>query len=188
VTAKLDPALCARLVSGAKKHDEAMTTGTAVAGLYRSDELDDQLIQFREAHAEFSGQPMHVVAVAASDKPIELDATCFATTGNGPHGGADARGIAWMRNNLRDLADQLEAALAEVRGIDAIRALALAGSHPPVSGALSEFVQWLDDNLAIRNNRVSALEAGLREACDQIDCPEVADRLRALANNQPAGT
>lgn len=103
------------LIAEGRKHDEAMTQGNAVAGLYRSDLIDEQVAQFREAHAEHAGAPMHVVAVAESfSVPIWVSATCIATTGNGPHGAADAAGIAWMRTNLRALLDGYAAALEEL--------------------------------------------------------------------------
>lgn len=43
------------------------------------------------------------------------------------------------------------------------------------------------DELGALRKRVAELEAALAEACDQIDCPEVVDRLRALAAGKPAG-
>jgi len=82
---ELDPALCARLVSDAKEDDRRMTPSPWICEA-------DQLYH----HSEEDGTIL--IASFQGDACVDDDAA-----------------IARTRNNLRDLAAQLEAALAEVK-------------------------------------------------------------------------
>lgn len=69
----------------------AMTRDPLIVGRFRSDELDDQVAQFREIMAGGDGRPVYVVATSPDDRGMSLS---VAITGNGPTGSANAYGIA----------------------------------------------------------------------------------------------
>lgn len=148
----LDPALCARLIAEAREDDGRMTSVP-----WHGDEVSG--IVFGDGNHD--------------DGSIEL----ARMQGEALIG--DAEAIARARNNLRSLADQLEAALAEAARI------------PDLQAAIGYEIQKRDD-LALRlqvatetnvadRKRMRALEDGLREACDNLDPEwEVTARLRKL--------
>ena len=85
----------------------AMTRGPLVVGKFRSDALDEQVVQFREAMAEGAGQPMIIIATAESD--AQGTHRLVAITGNGPTGRANARSIAALCAMAPALLDLWEA-------------------------------------------------------------------------------
>jgi hypothetical protein len=82
--------------------------GPFVVGRYRSDDLEEQVLQFREsmavAVADGSQRPIFAVATAMENGlPVEEEAWLVATTGNGPNGRMAAQLIATLLNLAPDL-------------------------------------------------------------------------------------
>lgn len=164
------------LIAAGREHDEAMTQGWAVAGLYRFDSLDEQVERFLQDHSRYAGRPMHIVAVAESDRPIEESAVCFATTGNGPHGAPDAIGIAWLRNNLRALLDGYAAALVRIEALE--KFCGIAGIMVDDLAAERDAA-----NAEVKKLRYALSRAPLR-TFDQIGADHLADEVCVLIDRK----
>ena len=82
-------------------------------GIFRSDEVEDQIAQFRESIALIEPKSEHMWVVASTDPktpdaPITEKALYAAITGNGPTSEANARFFAGARVALLEAIDEIE--------------------------------------------------------------------------------
>lgn len=98
-------AMILRVIAKGQSVCSKMTPGNWKVGLFRTDDLEDQVAEFRETMTENAGSPMKMIYVANGKNPSPLDDSALAVmvVGNGPTSQANANGIAWLGTHWKTL-------------------------------------------------------------------------------------